>query len=247
MSRLDSICDDIYLNLNLNTEMDLPQNRETLLHFFEAVQRHYPKMRHFYQRERGEFVLEEEKEAGSHRWMSVDARRVCAGFINPPQLEDALKLHQTVLDKVPYALSLSTLDCESLNLMYGFDFNYQGNHNELLVNALGVMPGFERLLEVPGANVVSHEPAIVLALDDECRTQCRLNFETRTTAVHLRTREFPEEQLSVYFTIRRYGSLEPGESYPQVIAQLHEQAWKVLDGHIIDNILKPLRQTIAIR
>ena len=69
MSRLDSICDDIYLNLHLNTEMDLPQNRETLLHFFEAVQRHYPKMRNFYQRERGEFVLEEEKEAGSHRWM----------------------------------------------------------------------------------------------------------------------------------------------------------------------------------
>ena len=38
MSRYSSVSDDFYINLNLNTEMDLPQNRETVLHFFEQVQ-----------------------------------------------------------------------------------------------------------------------------------------------------------------------------------------------------------------
>ena len=39
--------------------------------------------------------------------------------------------------------------------------------------------------------------------------QCRLSIETRTNAYQVRTGEFPEEQLSVYVTARRYGSLPP--------------------------------------
>ena len=64
MSRYSSLSDDYYVNMNLNTEMDLPQSRETVLHFFEQVQKHYPSMRNFYSRDRGEFVLEEDKDRG---------------------------------------------------------------------------------------------------------------------------------------------------------------------------------------
>ena len=35
----------------------------------------------------------------------------------------------------PFSLSVSPLDCESLNIMFGFDFTYRGNHNQLLVEA----------------------------------------------------------------------------------------------------------------
>jgi hypothetical protein len=38
MNHYASLSDDYYLNVNLNTEMDLPQNRETVLHFFEQIQ-----------------------------------------------------------------------------------------------------------------------------------------------------------------------------------------------------------------
>ena len=47
MSRYHSLCDDFYVNLNLNTEMELPSNRETVLHFFEQIQRSYPMMANF--------------------------------------------------------------------------------------------------------------------------------------------------------------------------------------------------------
>jgi hypothetical protein len=247
MSRYQAYSDDYYVNMNLNTEMELPHSRETVLHFFEQVKKHYPAMRNFYSRERGEFVLEEDKDRGDYRWTSIEARRVCSGFVNPPSVEEAMKQHAMVLDLVPYALSLSPLDCESLNVMYGFDFTYRGNHNQLLVDALGVVPAFEKMAEIPGAMVLANEPSIQFALDEECRVQCRLSIETRTTAYHMRTKEFPEDQLSVYFTARRYGSLEGGETYVSAMNRLAEICREVIDNYVVEHVLQPLQQTIAIR
>lgn len=246
MGRYQTYSDDYYVNMNLNTEMELPHSRETVLHFFEQVKKHYPTMRNFYSRERGEFVLEEDKDGGDYRWTSIEGRRVCSGAVNPASVEEALKQHAFVLDMVPYALSVSPLDCESLNVMYGFDFNYRGNHNQLLVDALGVVPAFEKLSQLEGATILANEPAIQFALDEECRVQCRLSIETRTSAYHLRTKEFPEEQISVYLTARRYGSLDGGETYVSAMNKLAEICQEIVDGYVVDNVLRPLQQTIAI-
>jgi len=152
-----------------------------------------------------------------------------------------------VLELVPYALSISSLDCESLNIMFGFDFNYRGNHSQLLAEALGLCPAFERLAELPGATVLAYEPALQLALDADCRTQVRLNFETRTSAYHVRTGEYPEDQLSVYVTARRYGSLDPGETFVSTMEKLAQAACDIIDNYVIDNVLKPLQHTIALK
>jgi len=247
MSRYGSYSDDYYINMNLNTEMDLPQNRETVLHYFEQVQKHYPAMRNFCSRERGEFVLEEDKEKGNYRWTSIEPRRVSSGQVNPPTPEEAFKQHALVLDVIPYLLSVSAMDCESLNLMYGFDYTYRGNHNELLAEALGIVPAFEKLAQVEGITLVGHEPSIQFALDTDCRVQCRLGVETRTSAYHIRTGEFPEEQLSVYFTARRYGSLEPGETFVSAMHRLAGVCQELIDNYVVANVLRPLQQAIAIR
>jgi hypothetical protein len=247
MGRFESFADDYYVNMNLNTEMDLPQGRESILHYFEQLQKLYPTMRNFYTRERGEFVLEEDKDRGNYRWATVETRRVCSGYVNPSSPEEALQQHARVLELVPYHLSLSPLDCESLNVMYGFDFSYRGNQNQVLVNALGLTPAFERMANLPGSTVLSHEPSIQLALDSDCRTQCRLSIETRTNAYHVRTGEYPEDQISVYFTVRRYGSLDAHESYVAAMARLAELCRELVEGYVVDNVLRPLAQTIAIQ
>ncbi|NLX57439.1 MAG: hypothetical protein GXY58_20235 [Planctomycetaceae bacterium] len=247
MCPLDTLSDDYYVNMNLNTEMDLPQNRESVLHFFEQVQRIYPKMRNFYSRERGEYVLEEEKDRGSYRWTTVELRRVCSGHVNPPSVDEALQQHAHILDIVPYALTVTPLDCESLNVMFGFDFTYRGNHNQLLAEALGVVPAFERLTEIPGASIVGHEPSLQLALDDDCRVQCRLSFETRTSAYHVRTGDYPDEQLSVYLTARRYGGLDPNETYIDVMQRLATVCRRLVGDCIAEQILRPLQEAIAIK
>jgi hypothetical protein len=247
MNRYGSYSDDFYINVNLSTEMELPSSRETLLHYFERVQKHYPTMRNFYCRDRTEYVLEEEKERGHYRWTTVESRRVSAGHVNPASVDEAMRLHRDVLQIIPYALSVSSLDCESLNLMVGFDYTYRGNHNQLVAEALGLAPAFDRLVEMPGASVVAFEPAIQIAIDGDCRIQCRLSVETRTTAYHVRTGEFPEEQLSVYVTARRYGSFEPGEDLAISVDRLARVCFEIIDDHVVDHVLRPLQQAIALR
>ena len=247
MLNVKNIADDFYVNVNLNTEMDLPKGRESVMHYFEQLQKRYPTMKNFYARERGEFVLEEDKEKGYYRWASVEARRVCSGYVNPPDYDEAVKQHQYVLEQLPYTLSISPLECESLNFMYGFDFTYRGNHNELIAEALGVIPGFDGLCNIAGAKMIGYDPAIQFSLDEDCRIQCRITVESRTNTFHIRSGDYPEEQLSVYMTIRRYGSLDPGTSYADAIGPLKEAAERIAEEYLIGNVLVPLQQAIAIK
>ena len=83
MSKYGEYSDEFYVNMNLNTEMELPSSRDTLLHFFEQLQKKYPSMRNFYSRERGEYVLEEDKDPGHYRWATVEPKRICSGYVNP--------------------------------------------------------------------------------------------------------------------------------------------------------------------
>jgi hypothetical protein len=247
MNEYSSLSDDFYVNLNLSTEMELPTNRETVLNYFERIQKQYPTMRNFYCRDRGDLVLEEDKDQGQYRWCSVESRRVCSGQVNPTSVREALDQHKLVLDLIPYMLSVSPLDCEALDLLFGFDFTYRGNHNQIIAEALGLPPAFERMLDVRGANVISYEPSFTLSLDDECRVQCRLSIESRTNAYQVRTSDFPEEQLSVYFTARQYGSLAPDTTYVETLERLMKICREMVDNYVIDHVLRPLARTIAMR
>ncbi len=247
MHKYHPLCDEFYVNMHLGTEMDLPQNRESVLHFFEQVQKRFPTMTNFYAREKGEFCLEEEKEGGHYRWVSTEPRRLCSGSVNPDSFSQAVEQHQIVLDLVPFALSLSHLDCESLSFMLGFDFTYRGNQNELLAEALGMMPPMEQLAGFAPNSILSYEPAIQIALDDECKTQCRLAFETRTTAFQVRSGEYTEDQLSVYLTVRRYDSLNKDENFSAELLRLANICEKLTDEYLVENVLRPLQQTIAMK
>lgn len=247
MNRYSSLCDDFYVNMNLGTEMELPANRETVLHFFERVQKTYPTMRNFCCRERGDFVLEEDKDKGNYRWCTIESRRVCSGQVNPETIEGAMEQHRLVLELAPYMLSVSPLDCEALDLLYGFDFTYRGNHNQLVTEALGVSPAMERMADIPGSTVINHEPSLTIALDEECRTQFRLSVETRTNAYQVRTGDFPEEQLSVYVTARQYGSLGPEKTFVETLGRLGEVCREMIENHVIENILSPLARTISLK
>jgi hypothetical protein len=84
-------------------------------------------------------------------------------------------------------------------------------------------------------------------LDEDCRIQCRLSIETRTSAYHVRMGEFPEEQLSVYFTARRYGSLDPGENYVSAMRRLAELCIELVDNYVVESVLLPLQHVISTK
>lgn len=247
MNRYASLCDDFYVNMNLSTEMELPANRETVLHFFERVQKTYPTMRNFYCREQGDFILEEDRERGSYRWCTIEPRRICSGKVNPESVEEALAQHRLILELAPYMLSLSPLDCEALDLLFGFDFTYQGNHNHLMAEVLGVCPAMEPILNLPGATVINYEPSLTISVESECRLQLRVNVEARTNAYQVRTGDYPEEQLSIYVTARQYGSLSPDTTFLETLARLQKHCHEVIDNYVIEHILQPLGRAISLR
>jgi hypothetical protein len=95
--------------------------------------------------------------------------------------------------------------------------------------------------------VINHEPSITLALDEDCRTQCRLSIETRTNAYQVRTGDFPEEQLSVYLTARQYGSLGPDITFITAMEHLTQICHDMVDHYVIENVLRPLARAIAMK
>jgi len=240
-----SLCDDFYVNMNLGTEMELPANRETVLHFFERVQKTFPSMRNFYSRERGDFILEEDKDQGSYRWCTIEPRRVCSGQVNPETIDAAMQQHHLVLELAPYTLSVSPLDCEALALLFGFDFTYRGNHNHLLAEVLGISPAMESVMQIPGATVINYEPSLTIAVDPECRTQLRISVEARTNAYQVRMNDFPEEQLSIYVTARQYGSLAPDQTFVETLDRLRRVCHNAIDTYVIEHILQPLGRALS--
>lgn len=245
MSQWNSAADDYYVNLHLNTEMDLPHGRDTVLHFFEQMRKAYPELRNFFTKESGDLVLEGDKESGRYRWVAIEPRRLCAGQVNADDLQDAYALHELVLDVAPHLLALSVLDCEALDVMFGFDFTYAGNHDEVVAEALGVASSLEGLLEVPGSRVANFEPSITLTLDDSCRLQCRLSIETRTNAYQIRTGDFGEEQISVYFTVRQYWGTGPERTFLEAYRKQREVGEEIVAERIIPRIVRPLAQAIG--
>lgn len=247
MTLYGSLADDMYMNVNLATEMELPGHRETVLHFFECVRKKFPTMRKFHARDKRDYVLEEDKEQGRYRWVAVEPRRFCSGHVNPASIDDALDQHRFLLDLAPALLSMSPLDCEAIDVLFGFDFAFRGNHNALLAEALGPGPALESVGDVPGSKLINYEPSLTIAVDEECRTQVRVSTETRTNAFQVRTGEFAEEQLSVYVTARQYGSLEGGETYVGTAQRLAQLAQDVIESCVVEQVLRPLARTISLK
>jgi hypothetical protein len=247
MNSYASLCDDFGVSTYVHGKLDMPTGRETVLHFFEAVQKAFPKMTEFEKRGDNEYMLEEDRESGSYRWASLDHRRLCAGFVNPPALDDADVHNERVLELAPYHLDLGAMQTESMDVLYYFDFLYQGNHDEVVAEALTSGTPLEGLTQVPGARVLHYQPTLMMALDDGCQLQCRMSIETRTNAYQVRTGNFPESPITVYFTVRQFWGKQPFKSF---VESYHNQR-RVLDElastYVVPQVINPLAKAISAK
>ena len=245
MNPYPTLCDDFGVYVYLNTKVDLPDASETVLHFFDTVQKSFPEMTEFERRDSGEFVLEEERDQDSQRSVVLDTRRLMSGFNNPPTLEDADRQHERVLDLAPYHLDLTGLNCESLEVDFSFDLAYPGNHDEVIAEALAPTGPFEAFMQHPGAKLLHYEPSMVIALDEKCKVQARLWVESRTNTYQVQTGTFPEAPISVYVMVNQaWGKGAPG-SFIEAYQHQRKLAQDLVDTYVIPNVLRPLSQTIG--
>ena len=250
MIELNGLSDDFYVNMVLQTEMDLPQQRDTLLHYFEQMRKRFSNKSRFFARDKGEFVLEEDREGGIYRWTSVEAKRLQSGVVNPESIDAAVQQHLQVLEIAPYALTLSHLDCESLSVIFGFDYQFSGNQSELIADVLGVPLSLSSLIDHISPGMVSYEPAIQFAIDGDMHTQARLSFETRGNPFQAKEPEFndaSDEILSVYLTLRHFEGTDNENGFSQQFNHLIACGSDLLQNHIIESVLRPLQSAIAAR
>jgi hypothetical protein len=245
MNPFSALCDEFGVYVYVNTKVDLPSASETVLHFFDSVQKAYPEMTEFERRESGEFVLELDREQDSVRSVALDTRRLVSAFTNPPTLEDADRQHERILDLAPYHLDLTALNCESLEVVFSFDFAFQGNHDEVIAEALAPNTPLESLMQHAGARTLHYEPSIVVALDEKCRLQARLWLESRTNTFQVQSGQYPEAPISVYFMVNQvWGKSAPG-SFVESYHNQRRLAQELVDAYVVPNVIRPLHQTIS--
>jgi hypothetical protein len=240
-----SLCDDFYLDMFVNTELDLAVQSDTILAFFERIQKLYPTMGHFARRESNEYSLEEDRASGQYRWVSLEAERVGSGIVNPQDFAEVYSQDRFILELIPYMLGISHLDVDSLDVTFAMDFYCVGDHDQIIAEALG-SSAFNCLLDLPAARAIDHSPSIVVALTDDCRTQVRISVESRTSIFDPdKIPQSLDEAISLFFTIRQYplgsGKFDTVRSFERQCRLAEE----LMADKIVPNLVHPLINVIA--
>lgn len=245
MMDFQSIADDFFVNIELQTTLALPDSRETVLHFCEAVQKEFRLMTNLYQRESGEYVLEGERDSGVYTWMELRSHRLSAGYFNPPDHETMQNFHRWILDRVVYFLGIGGLDVEALDVLYGFNMDFQGNRSEIVARALLEDSPLSLLSDEHPRRTIEFDPSMVVSLSEDCSTQARLSIETRGSSYQVRTGNYDPDPISAYLAVRRYPT--PGDvlSLPESFDAQCECAEDLLDATVIPQVIAPIVAAIA--
>jgi hypothetical protein len=242
-----AFCEDFYVNMRLGSQLALPHGRETLLHFFERVQKAYPGMTRFRKNDNNEFNLEEDRSSQAYRWVSLESKRLSAGHVNPASFEEALKLHSLLLDMAPHHLGISPLEIDYLDVLFGFDLAFGGNHDEIIAESLFHDSPLTCLTEESGARAVDFQPTVTVALSEDCRMQARIDVVTRTNSYQVRTGDYSDDVISVYLIVRRYWGDRPKEPMDKLLARMAEKADQLCTNYIVPRVLRPISSAIASR
>ncbi|MFZ4573396.1 MAG: hypothetical protein ACOYN0_03295 [Phycisphaerales bacterium] len=237
-----ALCNDSYVNMKVQTKMELPRSRETVLELFERVRRQFPHMNSF-RRYRDELALESPQSEQPHRWLAIRNNTLRTGSVNAPSQVEAYGIHEHIIEVAPPYLSLSPLDIDFVELLYGFDLRAGGNHDAIVLDAL--IPGspLAALLEIPGAVPSDCQPIIGMTFGNRGDTE--LYFEVKTRAAGNSHRDAAGDPISVYLTLRKSGPFtELKELYAtfQRLARLGEE---LVERRVVPGLIVPIRQAIA--
>lgn len=241
-----SCCSDFYLNQKLVLKMDLPESRETLLDMFDRVRREYPQLDRL-RRFDGELALESPDADEDFRWVAMRQTSLRSGVVNPSTLEGAYALHRLILETAPYYLSISPLDIDYLELVFGFDLEAETNRDEVVFEALFRDSPLGALVDPQGEALLDCQPIVGIALNEKCDLQAFFEVRSRGAAADVASGQFSPEPISVYLTIRRHGPIASVQELPQILATLAHHGERLAEARAIPHLVLPIRQAILSR
>lgn len=249
MDGLGAVCDDFYVTCRLFLKLEMSPSRETILHFFDRLRRAFPSMRKLRMRDSDSIVLEEEADGqSSRRWVRVDAGGLRFGYFAPPSLEEVRRLAETILEQAPFHLTFSDLDYDHLEVIYGFDLAYRGNHDQLVAETLlGDQTASAFLFGRQAVHAIDAQPYLGIALTPECDLQAYVEVKSRTTTFEVRTETFENEPITVFLTVRKYWGEERVDALSSTAIELFGHADELATERVVPAFVNPLAAAIASR
>lgn len=246
---LGALCDEFYVSSRLFLKLEMGLERETVLHFFDRIRKEYPGLRKLRRRDNHCLVLEEEgDDNGSRRWIRLDRTSLRFGHFGPSDLDEVRRFGDLILTQAPYHLSFSEIDFDHLEVVFGFDLEYCGNHDQLVAETLlGEHAASGLLFGDEAAHVIDAQPYFGISLTPECDLQAYLELKSRTTTYEVRSGVFENAPISVFLTTRKYWGLETSESLTEVLARLIDVGEELATDKIVPNFVNPLAAAIASR
>ncbi len=240
--QIGALCSDFYVNQRMSLKLDLPTARETVLDMFDRVRRDLPGMDRF-RRYDDELALESAEEDSRYSWLALGRTAIRSGWVNPEVLEDAYGLHRLIIELAPYFLSISPLDMDSLELMFGVDLEAERNRNEVVFDALfGDSP--LRAIVADEEPLVDAQPFVGFALDPGCARQAFVEVKTRTRTHEIAAGRFDAEPISIYLTVRTYGPFRTIEDLAEAFAQLSRDGERLVEDRLLPHVVQPLREAL---
>ena len=238
--------DEFFVTTRLRFKLDLTPSRESLLHFFEQVGRQHPELTRLRRCEDGGVVLDEQAPDGDERrFVRLDAEMLKLGVRRARGPEKLAVFAETVLNLAPCHLSLSGLDFDHMEMLFGFDLEFRGNQDELVANTLFEANPLVAAMTAEGPGVIDFQPTVGVTLSDDCETQAYLEVKSRTSAYEIRCGEYDAAALSVFLTLRRYWGFCPPTNLLQLHAHLLDTGVGIIERQVVPNVVRPLAAAIA--
>lgn len=246
----DTLCDDFYVSSRLFLKLDMSLERDTVLNFFERIRKELPMLTKFRRREDGCLILEEEEQqaGGSRRWLRLEPASLRFGHFGPPDTSTVREMGDVILEHAPYHLTFSELDFDHLEVVYGFDLEYRGNHDRMVAETFyGDHPLAGFVLGDQAVHTIDAQPYLGIALTPDCDLQAYVEVKTRSSTFEVRTAEYENQPVSVYLTVRKYWGLAPCGSLLEVQGMLLDTADELATSRVGPMLVQPLAQAIASR
>lgn len=239
-----ALCNDFYINQKLSLKLDLPADRETLLHLFDRVRKSVPSMDRL-RRYQAELVMESSRKEPEYRWLALRRNNIRTGHVNPQSMEEGFSLHKLLLELAPYNLTVSPLDVDYLELLFGFDLECTANHDEVVYDALFAHSPVAPLMQVKGARTIDVQPVFGMSLGEKGDTQCTFEVRTRPKTRRGKAGRFRDDPISIFLTMRKYGPIHDIAELPQMLTQLGDKAQQLAAEQLIPHLLTPIARQIT--
>jgi len=224
-------------------KLDLPTSRETVLDLFERVRRQYPRMESF-KRYKDELALETKQGDMPQQWLAIRSASIRSGTVNPDSLADAYAPHRHVLEVVPFYLSVSPLDIDFLELLYGFDLMASGNHDQIVYRALFEQTAMAGLMDLDDATPIECQPVFGVAFGEGKR--CEAHIEVKTRSAEATENGFSAEPISIYLTMRQYGPMSELADLGRALNDLTQRGEELIESSVVPGLIVPIRNAIVI-